>query len=287
MVYANDKPDVRGRDEGIWRRFRLAPFTAHFDTEAKDPELPEKLRDELPGILSWALDGCLAWQAARALREPKAVVRATAGYQTETDELAEFLFDKCRIRTASDTDDAKADQVYRTTRSDLRDAYRRWCEENDQRAWSNRAFVKALKERGFEETRIRTDKGPRRGWKGLRLLEEWESPVVTYDGDLPLTHARVGESSSESGDYSDYTTTPGAPSEGEPVVTNEELAALPGWARMPSDTEREDHIRWRERIVALRRESPLRDLPSCGLQARKELLAVLTGNRQEAFHDDW
>ena len=51
--------------------------------------------EELPGILAWAVRGCLAWQEADSLREPAAVVEATQGYRDEMDTLAQFLEECC------------------------------------------------------------------------------------------------------------------------------------------------------------------------------------------------
>ena len=58
----NHKPIIKGNDEGIWRRIRLIPFTVTIPKEEIDTRLPEKLLEELPGILNWAVEGCLKWQ---------------------------------------------------------------------------------------------------------------------------------------------------------------------------------------------------------------------------------
>jgi putative DNA primase/helicase len=83
----NHKPTIRGTDEGIWRRIRLIPFNVTIPPDQRDPDLPAKLRAELPGILNWALEGCLAWQAD-GLTNPAAVEEATAEYRAEQDTSA-------------------------------------------------------------------------------------------------------------------------------------------------------------------------------------------------------
>lgn len=62
---ANHKPVIRGTDQAIWRRIRLIPFTVTIPEQEQDPDLVRKLTAELPGILRWAVDGCLAWQRSR------------------------------------------------------------------------------------------------------------------------------------------------------------------------------------------------------------------------------
>ena len=58
----NHKPRISGSDNGIWRRPKLIPFTESIPVEERDLDFEDKLAAELPGILAWAVRGCLAWQ---------------------------------------------------------------------------------------------------------------------------------------------------------------------------------------------------------------------------------
>lgn len=90
----NHKPVVRDDSHGFWRRMRLIPFTCTFSV---DPHLSDTLRSELPGILAWAVRGCLAWQQ-HGLTAPASVVGATEQYAFDSDPLAAFLedaFERC------------------------------------------------------------------------------------------------------------------------------------------------------------------------------------------------
>jgi putative DNA primase/helicase len=62
---ANHRPVIRGTDNAIWDRVRLIPFTVSIPLEERDPGLRAALLAELPGILAWAVAGCLLWQRAR------------------------------------------------------------------------------------------------------------------------------------------------------------------------------------------------------------------------------
>ncbi len=62
MLAVNHKPHVRDYSMGFWRRLRLIPFEAQFQGDAADRELDRKLLAELPGVLAWAVRGCLEWQ---------------------------------------------------------------------------------------------------------------------------------------------------------------------------------------------------------------------------------
>ena len=59
---ANDLPGVRGTAEAFWRRVHVIPFEVIIPKDERDEGLIEKLKAEAPGILAWAVRGCLAWQ---------------------------------------------------------------------------------------------------------------------------------------------------------------------------------------------------------------------------------
>ncbi|MCH8272262.1 MAG: hypothetical protein IIB41_03300 [Candidatus Marinimicrobia bacterium] len=100
----NSLPKVDDVSEGFWRRVRIIPFERLFEGEDRDPNLEEKLKKELPGILNWALRGFQTWKQ-QGLTPPSEVLNATKEYQTESDDVAQFLEDQTlrddnsRIRT--------------------------------------------------------------------------------------------------------------------------------------------------------------------------------------------
>ncbi len=79
MIAGNHKPSLRSVDEAIKRWLNLVPFTVTIPKAERDPTLPEKLKAEWPGILAWAIEGCLEWQRI-GLAPPPAVQAATASY---------------------------------------------------------------------------------------------------------------------------------------------------------------------------------------------------------------
>jgi putative DNA primase/helicase len=142
VLAANHKPRIRDYSHGFWRRMRLIPFQARFEGDADDKHLEEKLLGELPGILAWAVRGCLEWQR-RGLEPPKAVRAATADYRADSDPLAEFLAERCLPEEGSVT---KAAATY--------DAYRDWAGKqgltDKERLGRNRFFE--LLESHFRKT---------------------------------------------------------------------------------------------------------------------------------------
>jgi putative DNA primase/helicase len=102
-MFGNGKPQIKDTSKGMWRRPRLIDFGQPIPKEERDPQLSEKLRAELPGILNWALEG-LRRVYERGLIVPEAVVAATAEYRAEQDPLADFLNECCIVapdRTAT------------------------------------------------------------------------------------------------------------------------------------------------------------------------------------------
>lgn len=90
-LQTNYLPEITGRDHGIWRRIRVVPWTETFEGQ-REEDLGEVLKAEAPGILQWAVAGCLEWQRT-GLAEPDAVLRRTTEYQEDQDIFTRFMAD--------------------------------------------------------------------------------------------------------------------------------------------------------------------------------------------------
>lgn len=150
---ANHKPDIRDTTDSTWDRVKLIPFLVRFDNP--DLLLPRKLKDELPGILNWAIQGCLEWQKI-GLGEPTEVIEATKSYRAEMDILTEFFSDCCVLHP-NNTATSKA----------LYEAYKKWCEQSGETAISQRMFGIRLTEHGLKRYK---KGGGDRMWKGIALI---------------------------------------------------------------------------------------------------------------------
>jgi putative DNA primase/helicase len=141
---ANHKPVIKGDDTAIWRRIRLIPAQAKISPENKDRKLYEKLKQELPGILNWAIEGCIRWQS-EGLVTPKAVTEATKEYRDESDYFRQFVADRCE----------KGSALYCTAKS-LYHAYTEWAREQGVPAfaqWSMQMFSRKLTEHDYDKKR--------------------------------------------------------------------------------------------------------------------------------------
>ncbi|WOI32866.1 phage/plasmid primase, P4 family [Tritonibacter scottomollicae] len=127
-IGGNYRPEVRGADDGIWRRIMLVPFLQQIPQDEVDPLLPQKLWAERDGILSWMVQGALDWMQG-GLRPPEAILEATADYRLTSDPVRQFLEDECEI-TGSPEDDVMA--------RIMNDAFNAWQLDNGNAAWTSR-----------------------------------------------------------------------------------------------------------------------------------------------------
>ncbi len=105
----------------------------------------DKLKAEAPGVLAWAVAGCLAWQR-EGLSPSPAVLHATADYRAEMDVLAGFLEECCDTEwTSGIVPETQATRLYA--------AYRSWAERGGEKVETATRFGARLRERGFERFR--------------------------------------------------------------------------------------------------------------------------------------
>jgi P4 family phage/plasmid primase-like protien len=153
----NPKPEVRDDSEGFWRRLHLVPFNASF-IGREDKTLKDRLREEIDGILAWAVRGCLAWQES-GLRPPEIVLAATREYRDTSSAFGKFLEDRCVL----------ADAAYATS-GELFDAYCAWAMTEHERRMGRGEFLKTVKRR-FPEDEDRSKRTQRVTFRGVGLVD--------------------------------------------------------------------------------------------------------------------
>lgn len=87
-IGSNPLIEIIGEDDATWNRVLYLPFEVSF-LGREDKTLGAKLAKELPGILVWAVRGCLEWQR-RELDEPARVKAHTAEAREDADDLARW-----------------------------------------------------------------------------------------------------------------------------------------------------------------------------------------------------
>jgi putative DNA primase/helicase len=145
---------IHGTDEAIWDRLPLIPFPVRFADPRQeslpegnallrpmDRSLAEALMQELPGILAWAVAGCLQWQKV-GLAIPEEVLQASRHYREESDFIQAFM-DESTVRAFG----------MRCRVSFCHQRYMQWAANNVAPVLSQRKLSPLIEAKGFSQTR--------------------------------------------------------------------------------------------------------------------------------------
>jgi len=136
----NTLPEIKGTDNGIWRRIKVIPFDVSF-LGREDKDLGMKLLQELPGIMNWAISGLKDWES-NGLNDPLPVTAATHAYRTDSDVLAQFI-DEETFKVAERSISAKI----------LYKAYYDYCVSTGVAAVSKTKFGRDVGRLGFSKSK--------------------------------------------------------------------------------------------------------------------------------------
>ncbi len=125
----------------------------------RDPDLVEKLCRELPGILNRLVRAGADYVTGR-ISTPDVVLKATAGYFFEKDNVAAYLAERVEVRPDSTT-----------SKGYLYEDYAKWCKAECLPPLSRRELTRVLRKKGYEEGRNNSA----RCWKNL-----WVAPDANW-----------------------------------------------------------------------------------------------------------
>src|SRR5262249_24807376 len=155
MPSGNHMPILRTINKAITRRFNRIPFTVTIPDALINTHLTDELKEEWPGILAWAIEGCLEWQR-NGMRPPQAVTEATEAYLESEDVIGEWL-DECCIRDPNAWESSTA----------LFNSWKPWALQREEWVGSEKTFTAKLEDRGEFKRRKNPEK-TKRGFIGLR-----------------------------------------------------------------------------------------------------------------------
>lgn len=183
-LITNHKPQVRGRDHGIWRRLLLIPYEQRFGSKEevasgaaaylKDESLAEKLMAETEGILAWIVRGAVEWHCD-GLRPPEEVKAATSAYREEQNRVGQFIRECCIFDPAGRTQLGGEHGVFK--------AYQAWCKDNGYHAMGMWKFRETLLQ---EFARVKIE----RHWDNKTYVV---GLVLDTDGLVSLAKSEVQE----------------------------------------------------------------------------------------------
>lgn len=170
-ISGNHLPDIRGGDDGIWRRFMLVNFPVQIPEHKRIPkkELDEILWSERSGVLNWLIQGLIDYLDG-GLAEPDDVRAATDGYRADSDPIGTFLADATNV--------SGYDGDFMTAR-ELIEAFNYWIEERGETRWGNRTVSNRLKAKSGTwrhpdtQKTFASAKSGVTGYRGIRLTESF------------------------------------------------------------------------------------------------------------------
>jgi putative DNA primase/helicase len=185
----NHKPDIRGTDDGIWRRVLLVLFAEKIPPEERDEHLIDKLWEERSGILNWLIDGLIEYLEG-GLQEPAAVLSATEEYRQDSDPVGRFLDSCCEIT---------GDSADRIDTAEMGRALNLWLALNGISTWTPNTTGRRLNDRAGKH-RTREGKTYNRlksgvaKLSGIRLTSEFrqrldEAPRDRDGQPVPTKHS--------------------------------------------------------------------------------------------------
>lgn len=139
FLETNYRPEVHEVDDGFWRRIRPIPFSVSFEGR-EDRELGAKLREELPGILNWVIEGNRNWRRS-GLGTARKIEAVRKDYRAESYLLGAFIAERCRQGSE-----------LKVRPMELFAEYSRWAEARREPVMTMTKFGRELKKR-FSESR--------------------------------------------------------------------------------------------------------------------------------------
>lgn len=135
IIIGNNKPIIRGSDNGIWRRLKIIPFLNKVSPEEMIPDLEKTFIPEYSGIFNLFLDGYTNFlrNNCKFSITPKKVSEATQDYQEENSSINLFLIEECEF-----------DVSFETNISKLFERYKEWCLSAKEFCLSRSHFKKKL-----------------------------------------------------------------------------------------------------------------------------------------------
>lgn len=167
IIVGNFTPRLRNVDDAMRRRLRIVPFVVK--PENPDPKLEAALQTEWPGILRWAINGCLDWQK-NGLIIPASVEQATDNYFDEQDTFNHWIEECCRTGNTEYEASAK-----------LFDSWQNYAERNGVDAGNSASFAGEMEKRGFKRSRRSVMGKTTRCFEGCSLVYNPESSGNFHD----------------------------------------------------------------------------------------------------------
>ena len=160
LVKGNHVPGSHDTSDGLIRRYTPIGFNVTIPEEERDLDLERRvIRNELSGILNWALEGARQWYDD-GLLEPECIEEERRQYKRDTDVFGQFVEERLRAKPGAE---CETQAVYQ--------AYVRYMEKAGMHPSDERTFGRELK-RVFGDALTKKSR-PKR-YVGLTLKSDFQ-----------------------------------------------------------------------------------------------------------------
>jgi len=132
-VFTNELPAIADMSGALLERFVILKLTRTFAGH-EDPTLFDRLSQEAPGILNWAIVGYQRLREQGRFRQPVSSVETAAAIRQISSPLADFLEERCDVRAGLSIE-----------KSRLFLAWEHWCMKQRIQAGSTQIFGRDLR----------------------------------------------------------------------------------------------------------------------------------------------
>jgi putative DNA primase/helicase len=161
MMMSNELPDLRDASGALAKRYLVLTLTKSW-LGNEDTALFYRLREELPGILLWALQGLAQLQKRGRFTQPVSSIQTIEELEAMTSPIKAFIAEKCAIKPQA-----------RVLVATLFDAWRIWCHTTGYpHAGNIQSFGKNLRAAfpAIETSRPQGDLTRERYYQGISLI---------------------------------------------------------------------------------------------------------------------
>lgn len=144
MVATNNMPHSSDTTEGYFRRLVVLTFNRHFSEHERDPQLLTKLKDEMPGIVAWAVAGARALRALGRFSIPPSSAQEIQAYRAEISPARSFA-EECLVPSQGPSS-IKAQELF--------SAYSTWCRSHGFSPGNSVSLGRELSSLGFRSRKV-------------------------------------------------------------------------------------------------------------------------------------
>lgn len=197
ILTCNTMPPLGNRKNALTNRMIIFPFWKSFSGK-EDEGLQDRMRQELPGIFNWAMEGAKAILAGEKLFQAAAAGPMAEEVAELLDPLQAFISEAVVFTndTASQQSFIKSKQLY--------DTYKLYCKECNQGTLAFRRFVQDFKAKVGDKVHAgrSPDRTRQKGYYGIAFnqdfVAQWDLHGVVSDSSIAPTTSDVHEAASSS-----------------------------------------------------------------------------------------